>query len=623
MLASARHERNAFSPLLILAVVLSIGLALLGITTATASGTTYYVDSNNGNDGNPGTSPGAAWRNLSMVNNRSFGPGDVINLVTGSSWTGSGGTSNALVINGGGAQGNPITVKSYGTGAAPVIRNPSGSNSRGVLVQAPWTVVNGLAVREAHEAAVFLAADHVVVQSNDLSQSGAGVLVQSQFNLITHNTMHDLTMVVNTPGGDDDYGAAAVLLKAPNNEVSYNTMINCKAQSNDYGVDGGGVELFGTVDNSKIHHNYARNVVGFSEAGGGTAQNIMVAYNVIVDSGIAIGLHNGGSFHTTVNNYHFENNTVVDQTGTGYSFFYMDGDPGNSSAFVVRNNIFYATGFWIAMQGNTNFTHDHNIYTYTNGGSPNYGLGTGERTGDPSFVNLGGGDMHLRAGSSAIDGGVSPAAYNSDFEGKGVPAGNGVDIGAYEYGGQAPNPTPVPPTPVPPAPTPPPASEPVLNPVNILTNGCFESGTNPWIFRSSAPADASLGQDAGDSRVSAHAAKVTINTADPNGTHNVQLREENMHVTAGQRYLVYFWAKASENRDIQTVVQQVAGPNTLYVNQFNGITTSWQAYSFEFTAAQTDTVFLGFNLAGNADTVWLDHVSLTALRPTYIPVAKK
>ena len=62
---------------------------------------------------------------------------------------------------------------------------------------------------------------------------------------------------------------------------------------------------------------------------------------------------------------------------------------------------------------------------------------TGTITADPQFVNYqanGSGDYHLKAGSPAIDTGISTNAPNHDFDGNPRPDGleNACDIGAYE-----------------------------------------------------------------------------------------------------------------------------------------------------------------------------------------------
>lgn len=78
-------------------------------------GTIYYVDSENGNDTNNGTSEGTAFRTIEKINSIEFQPGDQILFKCGGTWTG------ALMPKGSGEEGNPITIGSYGEGPKPVI----------------------------------------------------------------------------------------------------------------------------------------------------------------------------------------------------------------------------------------------------------------------------------------------------------------------------------------------------------------------------------------------------------------------------------------------------------------------------------------------------------------------
>ena len=91
------------------------------------------------------------------------------------------------------------------------------------------------------------------------------------------------------------------------------------------------------------------------------------------------------------------------------------------------------------------------------------------KTVDPKFVNPGAGDFHLASGSPAIDAGSTESTsrgFRLDFDGRAVPAGAGVDIGAFERSTAAPAPSPTPapqatPTPTPkPTPTPTPTAPP-------------------------------------------------------------------------------------------------------------------------------------------------------------------
>ena len=109
------------------------------------AGTTYYVDSQGGDDTATGTTPAHAWRSFANVNGRQFAPGDRILLKAGSVWSASGdqvareaydytswsggvpadvtgAKPTALLAPGGsGTAQDPIVLSSYGTGAAPAL----------------------------------------------------------------------------------------------------------------------------------------------------------------------------------------------------------------------------------------------------------------------------------------------------------------------------------------------------------------------------------------------------------------------------------------------------------------------------------------------------------------------
>jgi hypothetical protein len=91
-------------------------------------GTTYYVDSEFGNDGNSGTLESAPWKTLARVSNASFAPGNRVLLKRGSVWR------EELNFPSSGIAGEPILVDAYGTGNAPVI---SGAD---LLPVVGWTV---------------------------------------------------------------------------------------------------------------------------------------------------------------------------------------------------------------------------------------------------------------------------------------------------------------------------------------------------------------------------------------------------------------------------------------------------------------------------------------------------
>jgi hypothetical protein len=398
----------------------------------TTTGRQFYVDNVSGSDSNSGTSSTAPWKSLGKVNSIAFQPGDAVNFKRGSVWTGN------LQVKSSGTSSSRITYQAYGTGTAPQIKNPGVAWGHAVDLTGSYNVVQDLLITDAFEAGVMIntGAGHNVVQRNEITRTGTGVTVSSQYNLLTGNYVHDLTMIVNDSTPDTDYGAVCFWLQAANNEVSYNRGINCRAPSYDFGYDGGFVEVWQTGDNTYVHHNYAQNTNGFFElgaGGGGSAQNIKVAYNVINNTNGGV-CFNQGSYNISVANFKFENNTYVATTSkTGYRVLDCTND---YSAVQMRNNIFYSN---LQIANNGNFTHSNNLYymvNMVNGSGVGYSLGAGERTGNPLFVNLAGGDYHLQLTSPAIDAGTD-LGYTKDVEDHPVPQAVSSlipDIGAFEFG---------------------------------------------------------------------------------------------------------------------------------------------------------------------------------------------
>jgi hypothetical protein len=416
------------------------GPAGVEVHASSSGNTNFYIDSLHGSDDNPGTAPDAPWRTLARINAMGLGPGDTVNLARGSTWTGDGSSAGTLSISGAGAPGRPITVQAYGAGARPVLRNPGGASpnpSRVVVVHAPYVIVQDLLVRDARDGGIYLveSAEHTQVLNNEVTAVGIGVVVTSEYNLIHGNYAHDLTMVVDDAAPENDYGAQGVGLRAPNNEVSYNVLTNCLAPSHDYVTDGGAIEMFGEVDNTSIHDNTAFNDNGFIEAGGGSASNVTVGYNLIIQSSPAIKLQAGGRFGSQFQNFQFTNNDVIDTSAPGaYSLFYIYGNLSGPSPFLVINNIFYLNNYQVVVQGDTHFVHDHNIYYFTgHQAAVNMPMNDAERIVDPMFVDLTRGNYGLRPGSPAIDTGI-PTIYHRDVAGSPVPSGSAPDIGALEAG---------------------------------------------------------------------------------------------------------------------------------------------------------------------------------------------
>lgn len=89
-------------------------IALAAALLALAGGASYHVDGEKGDDANPGTSPGKAWKTLRRANETSFGPGDRLLLAGGQTFAG----PLKLLKDDRGAKGQPVLVTSFGAGRA-------------------------------------------------------------------------------------------------------------------------------------------------------------------------------------------------------------------------------------------------------------------------------------------------------------------------------------------------------------------------------------------------------------------------------------------------------------------------------------------------------------------------
>lgn len=405
-----------------------------------AVGTNYYVDSVSGNDTNSGTSENSPWKSLSLIQAANLQPGDVINLKRGSVWT------TGLYIDNSGTETDPIIFQAYGTGNSPIIEKPGSSSNwtSGIEIIANWVVIQDIMVRNAYYCGIKVGdqgsdlGQHVTINNCEVYNAGMGFAIWGQYNKVIASKAHDLTMVVNDSSPDNDFGATAVGIYNSNNEFAYNTFYNCRAQSQDYGHDGGGFEFYGTVNNNKIHHNWVADSENFLEIGGGSTENTnydnSLYYNVVVNNFGMGYIHIAGgatSFGIKVQNLKIENNTFIETMADGnWAFIGFSANP--PSTIYLRNNIFYLNNF-SSFSNFSGFTHSHNLYYLTGNSDLNYTLGTGEILGqDPKFLDLDARDFRLQPTSPAKDKGIS-LGYTIDFEGETVPYSTAPDMGAFEY----------------------------------------------------------------------------------------------------------------------------------------------------------------------------------------------
>ena len=301
----------------------------------------YYI-SENGNDANPGTEA-LPWQTTDKINNFEFTPGDTVLFARGSHFTG------GFVVKSSGRPGKPITFTSYGRGAPPVFTNPRYSKLHGnaIRINGSYIVINGLYfyncpkspvcedVRTLGAIFISVGADHNIVKNCEMSKTPIGIQTYGHHTLITKNYIHDNNVAIRP-----HWGPVCVFVCTSNNEVSYNRFENYSSPSNEYGHDGGAIEINDrdyAKENIEIHHNSSFRNQGFIEFVGKVKQNnMLIHHNVCEDYQSFIG------FTGACTNMKIENNTVIrvlaherpDSEDVVFWFYF------SNSNLTFRNNIF-------------------------------------------------------------------------------------------------------------------------------------------------------------------------------------------------------------------------------------------------------------------------------------------
>jgi len=435
-------------------------LCLLVSVSATTFATNHYVDPSSGSSVANGTLA-SPWKTIAQVNSGTtiLNPGDTVFFKRGQTYSGK------LTIPRSGVAGRPIVYTPYGTGALPEFNN-NVSNII-VLSNRQYVVINGIKIIDRsieyadpnHQldanidyAISLYNSSYCTISNCDLSLVGVGISTNtgSDYTTITGNYMHNMRMVKNAPGGNDDYGANPMVIGSSYNTITNNRFEECWALSYDFGYDGGAVELFGTaMNNNLIMYNTAINCNGFMEigsAGSGVANNNIVAYNKIINCGSIGTYQTGGTFATSINNLQYYNNIVIEtvrQYAKPAALFWMYAS-GPQGMVVAKNNIFWlSTGINFAGSkfNAGEMVHNNNIYRMSGGvlgvtlhGSEQYSNNAtnlfSTTAGDPAIWNF-----SLQNSSPAINFGTG-VALTKDFAGAAI-VGN-PDAGILESNSFAP-----------------------------------------------------------------------------------------------------------------------------------------------------------------------------------------
>ncbi|MBU2666352.1 alanine and proline-rich secreted protein Apa [Actinoplanes bogorensis] len=252
-----------------------------------------HVDCRNGNDGNNGTQA-KPLRSVDAATSRSIDAGTVIGLARGCTW-------NTLIdLRGDGTKSRPIKLTAYGSGALPVIDGGKTDREGVITLSGSYQIVENIRVTDALKNGIVIMGSNSGVQSSTVDNAGVGVQFRGRGGWAQRVTVRDLSMVRDTPGGDDDYGAVGFLVEAHDVEIGYSSCTNCRAPSHDYGHDGGFVEVWNYGDNLDVHHSTGNNTQGVleigSDSGDSSAHNIRLRNNKFSNTHGGMVLHTGGNF---------------------------------------------------------------------------------------------------------------------------------------------------------------------------------------------------------------------------------------------------------------------------------------------------------------------------------------
>jgi len=252
-----------------------------------------HVDCAKGDDANKGTLA-RPLRSIRAATSRALDPGTVIELARGCAW------QTTVQLRGDGTEAKPIVLTAYGTGAQPVVDGGSAGAESVVLLSGAYQRVENIRVTNAQTNGVEIQGANSGVRSSTIDNVGVGVLLKAHGASADGVTVRDLHMVLDTPGGNDDYGAIGFSVEASGVEIGHSTCTDCRATSHDYGYDGGFVEVWNYAGDLDVHDNTGSNTEGILEIGGdrpdSSARGIKLRNNTFRDSHGGLVLHTSGDF---------------------------------------------------------------------------------------------------------------------------------------------------------------------------------------------------------------------------------------------------------------------------------------------------------------------------------------
>ena len=299
-------------------IVLFFTILIFFSISGSASATNYYV-ATWGDDSDTGHSLYHAWATPSYAAQQAVA-GDTIYLVDGT-WT-----DEFIVFSNSGTEGNPITMTGYDSTPILDCSNPGSSNSRAIIMH-----------------------DRDYINISNIKFTNYYRVVDSVRS--SHIYLDNLTVVYT--------GEQTIYFQ----DVAYSSIKNCDLDGAHWNTI-----LIGsscshiTIENNKIHNNYAHALIDVYGSGG-IIDNLIIKGNLFYDTGYPAIYTHGASQGLGGINWIIENNTAHGFTGNVIEIELKDG--------IIRDNVIYDitqphawTAYPIALtDGSNNVTMErNNIY---------------------------------------------------------------------------------------------------------------------------------------------------------------------------------------------------------------------------------------------------------------------
>ena len=257
---------------------------LLGLSSASVANaqTTCYVDSVAGDDTKSGLSEDEATQSRNKIASTcstvKFKRGSVFQVPAGEQIVTMGYNSKLK------------TLTNYGDPSLPLpkfVKTRSPNNGGMISAYQGGLTIDGLYLSGSQSDAqmsnlgqgiCIMAGSNTKIINNEITECDIGMMLSGTGSLVQNNYVHDLHVSVDAaPGVDPNVvgGAEGIFVNGSNNEVAYNSFINCSnyAEWTGGSCDGGATEVTvgagGSLSGVKIHHNFGYNNCGFFEVSSG------------------------------------------------------------------------------------------------------------------------------------------------------------------------------------------------------------------------------------------------------------------------------------------------------------------------------------------------------------------